>query len=130
MPVLQNDVTKFLSLPRLPEKHQAMLDKLTQKFSKIITDINALESEFLEHQATPYDEFPAYFDEHDKRMCNDHICHQISKEIKLYYGQLHFKYLAEFSKFLLLIPHSNLYCESIFSTSRKPERSSLMVAIT
>ena len=100
------------------------------KFSKIITDINALESEFLEHQVTPDDEFPAYFDEHNKHMCNDHISHQIFKEIDLYSGQPHFKYLAEFSKFLLLILHSNLYCESVFSTTREPERSALMVAIT
>ena len=40
--------------------------------------MNALESEFLEYQATPDDEFPAYFDEDDKRMRTDHICHQIS----------------------------------------------------
>ena len=30
--------------------------------------MNAPESEFLEYQATPDDEFPAYFDEDDKPM--------------------------------------------------------------
>ena len=45
------------------ERHQATLDELMQSFSRIITDINAFELEFLEYQATPDDELPAYFDE-------------------------------------------------------------------
>ena len=44
----------------------------------VITDINALESECLEYQAIPNDEFPAYFGEDDKPMRIDHIWHQIS----------------------------------------------------
>ena len=63
--------------------------------------MNALESEFLEYQATPDDEFPAYFDEDDKSMLIDNICHQISKQIDLYSGQPHFKHLAEFARCLL-----------------------------
>ena len=38
------------------ERHQATLDKLhvlMQKFSRVITDMNVLESELLEYQATP-----------------------------------------------------------------------------
>ena len=74
MPVLKNDVIKSLTLPCLPERHQeATLDELMQRFSRIITDKNALESEFLEYQATPDDGFPAYFNE------EEHICHLISK---------------------------------------------------
>ena len=84
MPELKNDVIKSLTLHLLPERHQATLDELMQRFSRIITDMNALESEFLEYQATPDDEFPAYFDEDDKCMRTDHICHQISKQIDLY----------------------------------------------
>ena len=38
--------------------------------------MNAIESEFLEYQATPYDEFPAYyFDEDDKSLHIDLIWH-------------------------------------------------------
>ena len=48
--------------------------------------MNALESEFIEYQPTPDDEFQAYFDEDDKHMCIDHICHQVSKQIDLYPG--------------------------------------------
>ena len=40
--------------------------------------MNALESEFLEYQTTPDNEFPAYFDEDDKLMHTDHFWHQIS----------------------------------------------------
>ena len=40
------------------------------------------------------------------------------------------KHLVDFSKFLLLILHSNSYYESTFSTTRNPKRSALMVAIT
>ena len=130
MPVLKNDVIKSLTLPRLPERHQATLDKLMQRFSRIMTDINALESEFLEYQATPEDKFPTHFNEDDKRTCIDHICHQRSKQSDLYSCQPHFKHLVEFSKFLLLILHSNSYYESTFSTTRNPKRSALMVAIT
>ena len=90
MPVLKNDIIKSLTLPHLPERCQATLDELMQRFSRIIinfiTDMNALKSEFLDYQATPDDEFPAYFDKDDKHMCIDHICHQISKQIDLYSG--------------------------------------------
>ena len=72
--------------------------------------MNALESKFLEYQATPDDEFPAYFDEDDKPMRIDHIWHQISKQIDLYSGHPRIKHFVEFAKFLLLIPHSNSYC--------------------
>ena len=52
----------------------------------------------------------------------DHIWHELSKQIDLYtlyFGQPRFKHVAEFAKFLFLIPHSNSYCEGIFNTVRK-----------
>ena len=39
-----------------------------QRFLRVIT----LESEFLEYQATPGHEFPAYFDEDDESIPIDH----------------------------------------------------------
>ena len=80
--------------------------------------MNDLELEFLEYQATPDDEFPAYFED-NMPMRIDHIWHQISEQIDIYSGQPRFKHLAEFPNFLLSIPHNNSYCESIFSTIRK-----------
>ena len=55
--------------------------------------MNSLESEFLEYQATPYDEFPVYFDKDDKPMCIDHICHQISKQIDLHSGSIYSEHI-------------------------------------
>ena len=122
MPVLKNYVIKSLTFLRLPKRYQATLDELhvlMQRLPQVITDMNALESEFLEYQAIPGDEFSAYFDEYDKPVCINHIWHQISKQIDLYFGETCFKHLAEFAKFLLLIPDSNSFCESIFSAIRK-----------
>ena len=76
MPVLKRDAINSLTFLRLPERHQATLDKLhvlIQWLPMVITDTNALESEFLEYQATPDDEFPAYFDGDDKSMRTDHM---------------------------------------------------------
>ena len=81
--------------------------------------MNALESKLTECHTTPDGEFPAYFVEDDKPMHIDRIWHQISKQIDLYSGQPPFKHLAEFGKFLFLIPRSNTYRESMFSTVRK-----------
>ena len=50
----------------LPERHQATLDELhvlMQRFPSVITDIDAIQSEFFEHQATPDNKFPTYFEE-------------------------------------------------------------------
>ena len=78
--VLKNDTIKSLTFLLLPERHQAnQLYVLMQRFPRVITDMIALESEFLEYQATPDDEFLPYFDEDDKSMQIDHIWHQICK---------------------------------------------------
>ena len=79
-----------------------------QKFPRVTTGMNALESEFLEYQATPDDEFSAYFDEDDKPMCTDHIWHKVYTQIDPYSGQPRFKHLPELAKFLLLIGRHNL----------------------
>ena len=109
-----NEVRKAINQASLDELHMLM-----QRFPRVITGMNALESEFLEYQATTDDIFSAYFEEDDNPMHIDHMRHQLSKQIDLYSGQPHFKHLAEFAKILLLIPHDNSYCESIFSTIRK-----------
>ena len=49
MSVLKSDIIKSLTFLRLSERHQATLDELhvlIQRFPRVITDINALESEF------------------------------------------------------------------------------------
>ena len=79
---VKNDVIKSLTFLLLPERHQATLDELhvlIQRLAMVITNMNSLKSGFLEYQATPDDEFPAYFDEDEKPMRINHIWHQISK---------------------------------------------------
>ena len=106
----------------LLERYQATLDELhalMQRFPRVVTDMNALESEFLEYQAAPNDGFPAYFDQDDKPMRIDQMWYQISKKIDIYSGQPCFKHLAEFAKLLLLIPNNNYsYCDSMIGTIR------------
>ena len=80
-PVSKKGVIKFLTFLRLPERQQVKLDKLhvlRQRFPRVIADMNAIETEFLQYQATPDNEFPAYFKEDDKSMHTDYIWHQIS----------------------------------------------------
>ena len=73
---LKNDVIKSLTFFRLPERHQAMLDEwdvLMQGLLRFIIEMNPLESEFLEYQATPDDKFSVYFGKDDKPIGTDHI---------------------------------------------------------
>ena len=76
IPELKNNTIKSLTFFHQPERHQAMLDKwdvLMQGFLRFITEMNPLESEFLEYQATPDHKFPVYFDKDDKPIGTDHI---------------------------------------------------------
>ena len=73
---LKNDVIKSLTFFRLPERHQAMLDEwdvLMQGLLRLIIEMNPLESEFLEYQATPDEKFSVYFGKDDKPIGTDHI---------------------------------------------------------
>ena len=73
---LKNDVIKSLTFFRLPERHQAMLDEwdvLMQGLLRFIIEMNPLESEFLDYQATPDGKFSVYFGKDDKPIGTDHI---------------------------------------------------------
>ena len=49
----------------------------------------------------------------------DFISNEIAKISDPCTGQHKFKHLPKLVKFLLLIPHSNVYCEVIFNTVKK-----------
>ena len=124
MPVLHDEVIKSLTFLRLPERHQASTDDLEviiNRFPNVINsdDLNDLEAEFLDYQAAPNTELPAYFDEDDKPIRIDQVWHKVSLLNDAFSGLPRFKHLAKLAKVLLLIPHSNAYCESVFSTIRK-----------
>ena len=57
----------------------------------------------------------------------DHICHQISKQVDLCFGQPRFKHLAEFAKFPFLIPRIIHIVRVYLALSERP---ALIVAIT
>lgn len=125
MPVLHDEVIKSLTFLRLPERHQASTDDLEviiDRFPNVVNsdDLKDLEAEFLDYQAASNTELPpAYFDEDDKPIRIDQVWHKISLLNDAFSGLPRFKHLAKLAKVLLLIPHSNAYCESVFSTISK-----------
>ena len=68
--------------------------------------MNALESEFLEFQATPDDEFQLIWTKISPCAlitCGTKYLNKLIYTLLIYIGQPRFKRLAEFAKFLLLI---------------------------
>ena len=66
--VLNNNVIKFLTFVRLPDRQKATLDELSNLvtcFRNVISqeDISQLETEFLEYQCTSEKELPSYLNE-------------------------------------------------------------------
>ena len=61
---------------------------------------------------------PCYLNENKMPNKIDFIWNEIAKISDPRTGQPKFKHLPKLMKFLLLISHSNAYCESIFSTVR------------
>ena len=124
MPLLHSEVIKSFTFLRLPERHQAStneLEVIIKRFPNVInsSDINDLESEFLDYQAASDKELPGYYDEHDKPVRIDLVWHKISLLKDPFSGLPRFQHLSKLAKVLLLIPHSNAYCESVFSTIGK-----------
>ena len=122
MSILKDNVIKSLTFLRLPEKHKVSSDDLQvimERFLKVILDINALEPELLEYQAASDSDLPSYFVENGKPVRIDLIWHQISQLTEPHSNQHQFKNLSQLAKFLILILHSNSYCESAFSTISK-----------
>ena len=120
--ILKDTVIKSLTFLRLPERYKASSDRLQvlmEKFRKVVLDVNALESKLLECQAASDSESPSYFDENGKPVRINLIWHQMWQFTESHSNQHQFKNLSQLAKFLLLIPHSNSYCESVFSTIRK-----------
>ncbi len=106
---------------RLPERHQASTDELeviTSRFPNVINsdDMSNLEDEFLDYQTATDEELPAYIDEDEKPIRIDLVWHKMSLLRDPSSGLPRFKHLAKLAKVLLFIPHSNSYCESVFST--------------
>ena len=121
MPVLQNDVIKSLTFIRLPDRQKATMDELSilvTRFPKVILqeDITQLETEFLEYQFTSEKELPSYLNGNEIPNRTDFVWNEIAKISGPCTGQPKFKHVPKLAKFLSVISHSNVDCESIFST--------------
>ena len=92
-----------------------MNENIMKRFPNVInsSDVNNLEFEF---QAAPDKELPAYYED-DKPIRID--WHKISLLKEPFSGLPRFQRFYKLVKILLLIPHSNEYCESVSSTTRK-----------
>ena len=62
---------------------------------------------------------PHYTDEDGKKIRIDAVWRDITAIKDPYSGLPRFPVLVQLARVLLLIPHSNAYCESVFSTVRK-----------
>ena len=124
IPVLKDDVIKCLTFILVPALQKARPDELgilVTRFPNVIPqeNITQLETEFLECQSTSDKELTSYLNESKTTNTMDFIWNEIAKINDLCTGQPKFKHLPTLVKFLLLIPHSNVYYESIFSTVKK-----------
>ena len=63
--------------------------------------------------------FPHYTDEDEKKIRIDAVWRDITAIRDPYSGLPRFPVLVQLVRILLLIPHSNAYCESVFSIVRK-----------
>ena len=122
--VLKDDVIKSLTFTRVPNCQKATLDELSilgTQFPNVIPqeDITQLDNEFLENQCISEIELPSYLNENKTPCRIDFIWHEIAKVIDQCTVQPKFKHLPKLVKFLLSIPLSNAYRESIFSTVKK-----------
>ena len=121
---LIKSLIKSLTFTRVPNCQEAILDELSilvTQFPNVIPqkDITQLDNEFLEYQCTSKIELPSYLNENKTPNRIDFIWHEIAKIINQCTVQSKFKHLPKLMKFLLSIPLSNAYCESIFSTVKK-----------
>ena len=111
MPVLQDDIIKYLTFICVPNCQKATLDELSillTRFPNVIPqeDMTHLGTERFEYEYTSEKEIPSWLNENKTANRIDFTWNEIAKLVK----------------FLLLIPHSNAYCAycgSIFSTVKK-----------
>ena len=121
MPVLKNDLIKSLTFIRLPDCQKATLNEL----SILVTRFPKCYSTGGYHSAWNWifwvpmyiwERATIYLNEHKIPNRIDFTWNEIAKVNDPCTGQPKFKHLPKLEKFLLLIPHLNVYCERSFST--------------
>ena len=116
-----DQILDFYSFTRSPKSHTEWVKYFSYTFSKC-------DSTGGHHPAWNWISWvPMYIWERatilleENKMPNtiDFIWNEIAKISDPWTGQTKLKHLPKLVKFLLLIPHSNVYCENIFSTVKK-----------
>ena len=124
VPVLKDEVLRSLTFIRLPERHlasQEELDIILQRFPTVVDEaqLDDLQTQFLDYQAMSDASLPHDSDKDGKKIRIDAVWRDIAAIKDPYSGLPRFPVLVQLVRVLLLIPHSNAYCESVFSTVRK-----------
>uniref|UniRef100_H2ZRI2 HAT C-terminal dimerisation domain-containing protein n=1 Tax=Latimeria chalumnae TaxID=7897 RepID=H2ZRI2_LATCH len=94
----------------------SMIETLLEKFPDVIPEnrIDELFMEFMLYQTCT--DLPTFSPQEDRI---DKLWHQVSQLTELATGQQQFRLLSQLAKYALILPHSNAFCESIFSMVRK-----------
>ena len=102
----------------ITEDHLALL---TTQFPLVVCKENTgkLQEELLDCQTANETELPKINDENNTYRRIDPYWFEISLLKKVVMQILHFPNRSNLAIFLLLIPHSNSFCESVFSTVKK-----------
>ena len=124
VPVLKYEVLRSLTFIRLPERHlasQEELDIILQRFPTVVDEaqLDDLQTQFSDYQAMSDASLLHYNDEDGKKIRIDAVWGDIATVKDPYSGLPRFPVLVHLVRVLLLIPHSNAYCESVFNTVRK-----------
>ena len=118
MPVLKDDVIKSVAFTCVSDHQKATLDELSILaaicFPYVVPqeDITQLETEFLEYQCASEKELPSYLNENKTPKLILFGMKLQRSVIHVLFNQNLNIYLPKLVKFLLLISHSNVYCES------------------
>ena len=121
MPALHDPLLKCFSIflkpcerTKIEEDHVALL---TSRFPAVvpIEHLDKLATELLDYQTTSNDDLPLA----DTYKRIDQFWLEISKMKDSVTGIQRFPNLSNLARFLLLIPHSNSFCEGVFSTVKK-----------
>uniref|UniRef100_H3AC39 HAT C-terminal dimerisation domain-containing protein n=1 Tax=Latimeria chalumnae TaxID=7897 RepID=H3AC39_LATCH len=93
----------------------SMIETPLEKFPDVIPQ-NRTNELFMEFMLYTCPDLPTFSSQEDRI---DKFWHQVSQLIEPATGQQQFRLLSQLAKYALLLPHSNAFCESIFSTVRK-----------
>ena len=118
MPVLRDPTLCALKSVNIKEDH---LTSLTTRFPLVVSKENTgkLQEQLLDYQTANKTELPKINNENNKHRRIDQYWFKISLMKEIVTQIPRFFSLSNLVRLLLLIPHSNSFCEGVFSTVKK-----------